>query len=261
VADDFRKARPPPAVGQASLESRRTCQARAGDHVCSLLRVGPAGGPGAARGPPMMQNRKTTPRVKDGVVRKKNRTGHTAADGYALGDSLQIIRRAPGPGHVHVVDEHDIRRFLDLVPAWPTLGAGISAIVLDNDQGDFDGCYRHDGVIHLSSWVEEIAYDFNLSYVEAHRGVLARIGVDTEDPIDPDADAADEPSVRCWFDRATARDYMLMHILLHEIGHHLDRSTTRRGGHLRGEDYAESWAIEQEQALWPRYRAVFSRRS
>jgi hypothetical protein len=41
--------------------------------------------------------RKTTPRVKDGRVRRKNRTAVTAPDGYTLGASLQILRHAPGP--------------------------------------------------------------------------------------------------------------------------------------------------------------------
>ncbi len=210
-----------------------------------------------------MIRRKTTPRVKDGHVQKKDRRGTTAPDLYTQGSSLQIIRRAPGPKQVHVVDEHDVRRFLALLPDWPTLGAGIHAIVLDNDEGSFDGCYRHDGVIFLASWPEEIVREFGLAYHDAHREVFDRIGVPfdiEEEPPSPsvvEGAPASEPEkfARCWFEPATARDYLLMHVFLHELGHHHDRK--RRGGGGRGEDYAEAWAMERERELWSAYRAVF----
>jgi hypothetical protein len=220
-----------------------------------------------------VRSRKTTPRVKAGRVQPKDGRGVTAPDGYTQGSSLQIIRRAPGPGHVHVVDEHDVRRFLDLLPDWPELGAGIRAIVLDNDQGGFDGCYRHDGVIILSSWREEMVLELDLEYHEPHRQVFERIGVpfdlvepEPEPPREPSPDGLrpppppPEPFARCWFEPATARDYLLMHVFLHELGHHHDRRTLRRGGAMRGEDYAEAWAMARERDLWPRYRGVFGRR-
>jgi hypothetical protein len=219
-----------------------------------------------------MRPRKTTPRVKAGRVQPKDRRGVTAPDLYTQGSSLQIIRRAPGPGQVHVVDEHDVRRFLDLLPDWPELGGGIRAIVLDNDDGDFDGCYRHDGVIFLASWPEEIVMELDLEYHEPHRAVFERIGVpcDIVEPAPPPEPPspsplrppprAPEPFARCWFEPATARDYLLMHVFLHELGHHQDRRTLRRGGEGRGEDYAEAWAMARERDLWPRYRGAFGRR-
>jgi hypothetical protein len=219
-----------------------------------------------------MLPRKTTPRVKGGRVQKKDREGRTAPDGYTLGASLQTVRHAPGPGHVHVLDEHDVRRFLDLLPDWSTLGRGIHAIVLDRAD-DFDGCYRHDGVIMLASWPEEMVRDFYLPYFEEHREVLERIGVPWEIVTPPAPERASEPDpgglvppdsppapyARCWFEPHTARDYLLMHVFLHELGHHHDHRTLRRSGSIpRGEDYAEAWAIERERALWPRYRAWFA---
>lgn len=203
-----------------------------------------------------MIHRKTAPKVKDGRVRRKNRTVATAPDGYTQGASLQIIRHAPGPGNVHVVDEHDVRRFLALLPDWPEMSAGINAIVLDRDRGDFDGCYRHDGVIVLSSWPEEIVRELDQGYFEAHREVFERIGVGCE-PMSRESEDED-PAMRCWFEPHMARDYMLMHIFLHELGHHQDRRTLRRNARCgRGEDFAEAWAIERERALWPLYRASF----
>jgi hypothetical protein len=225
-----------------------------------------------------MQRRKTTPRVKDGRVQKKHRSEITAPDGYTQGCELQIIRHAPGPGRVHVVDEHDVRRFLELLPDWPRLGRGIRAIVLDRDREDFDGCYRHDGVIVLTSWPCEIVQELDLDYHEQHQAVFERIGVASDivapeprEPSPAELDAAaggmaplpapPEPFARCWFEPDTARDYMLMHVFLHELGHHHDWRTLRPNAtQNRGEDYAEAWALEREQQLWPRYRAIFARR-
>jgi hypothetical protein len=212
-----------------------------------------------------MLPRKLTPRVKDGRVGPKDRAAVTAPDGYTLGASLQIIRHAPGPGRVHMIDEADVRRFLDLIPDWPEIGAGVHAIVLDRDRGDFDGCYRHDGVIVLSSWPAETVRYLSVGYCDAHRDVFDRIGIPRETASEPDGydpdDLGPDPFVRCWFEPRTARDYLLMHVLLHELGHHLDRRTLRKGAREgRGEDFAEAWALERERALWPRYRAAFGGR-
>jgi hypothetical protein len=75
----------------------------------------------------------------------------------------------------------------------------------------------------------------------------------------PEPEPSYEPFARCWFEPSTARDFMLMHVFLHELGHHHDQKTLRRGGASRGEDYAEAWAIEKERELWPKYRAAFGR--
>jgi hypothetical protein len=225
--------------------------------------------------------RKTTPRVEGGRVLRKNRHATTAPDHYALGSALQIVRHAPGPGRVHVVDEHDIRRFLALLPDWATLGRGIRAIVLGGGDGDFDGCYRHDGVVFLRSWPRAIVQELSLWYYEAHRDVFERIGVSCDVVESPTVDRAVAPDrdsdvarglapppgpppsfARCWFEPSTARDFMLLHVFLHELGHHHDRRTLRpRARFGRGEDYAEAWAIERERVLWnARYRGTFPRR-
>jgi hypothetical protein len=213
----------------------------------------------------MMLPRKTIPRVKNGRVQRKNRDAATAPDDYTLGASFQIVRHAPGPYNVHVIDEHDVRRFLGLLPDWSTLGVGIPAIVIDANNQRFEGCYRKDGVIVLTSWPAEMIREFPLWHYDAHWEVFQRIGVPceiVEAPTDDDVacELAPEPFARCWFEPHTARDYMLMHTLLHELGHHQDARTLRRGARVdRGEDYAEAFAFQREQELWPRYRAAFGR--
>ena len=51
-----------------------------------------------------------------------------------------------------------------------------------------------------------------------------------------------------------ARAWQLVHILLHELGHHHDRMTTRsRCRASRGEVYAERYALDYADRIWDRY--------
>ena len=83
--------------------------------------------------------------------------------------------------------------------------------------------------------------------------MLERLDVPTE-PCGGD-------TVLCRFDEASARGFLLMHVLLHELGHHRDRIETRRRVDCpRGEPFAESYANERAEALWPAYHRAFARR-
>jgi hypothetical protein len=49
-----------------------------------------------------------------------------------------------------------------------------------------------------------------------------------------------------------------MHVLLHELGHHHDRMTTRsRNEAARGESYAETYANRYADRIWEAYEAEF----
>jgi hypothetical protein len=49
-----------------------------------------------------------------------------------------------------------------------------------------------------------------------------------------------------------------MHILLHELGHHHDRMTTRSQRYCgRGESYAEQYALRFADQLWDAYFKAF----
>jgi hypothetical protein len=51
-----------------------------------------------------------------------------------------------------------------------------------------------------------------------------------------------------------ARAFQLLHILPHELGHHHDRITSRQQHTLgRGEPYAERYANQVLETLWPSY--------
>ena len=193
-------------------------------------------------------HRKTAPRVVGGRAMRKNRHEQTRGlidetRGYPI-----IVRERPGRGYCHVVSQRQILAFVELLPDWAELSRGLHAIVLAPGNESADGTHNR-GVITLDAWEAELERVVVASWYAAHANVLDRLGVPCE-PFRED----DEDVVRCKFDRRTARDFHLLHVLLHELGHHHDRMTTRtRRDCARGEHYAESFALERERVVWERY--------
>jgi len=50
---------------------------------------------------------------------------------------------------------------------------------------------------------------------------------------------------------------MLLHVFLHELGHHYDRSRQKHLGATKGEQYAETFAVSRFSLLFPEYVRVF----
>lgn len=259
-------------------------------------------------------SRKTTPRVKDGRVQRKNYRDVQAPRGGPLAIEVEV----PGPGYRHLVTADDLRRFFALIPEWAEVSAGLHAVVLADGDAGADGYYEG-GVIELNAWPDPPAETYGARYFTGHRAVFDRLGVrwrlapafvaaipttgdlnrdleravkrlrdhieDDDVEIDGPADEAasewaihdprdesihadvtrigDELHVyeRCYalaFDRRTARAYQLLHVFLHELGHHIDASLPpRRGLLIRGEDYAEGWALRCADRIWGAYTAAF----
>jgi hypothetical protein len=84
-----------------------------------------------------------------------------------------------------------------------------------------------------------------------HEDLLDRLGV----PIDFDEEAGE---LHCHWTRSTARAYQLLHVFVHELGHHIDRMTSRgQRESSRGEDHAEQYAWSFEAVIWENYCAEF----
>jgi hypothetical protein len=195
--------------------------------------------------------RKTNPRVRDGRVQPKNRRTRSDARDQQLLSWPEIGRERAGRTWRHVVSKEDLQSFVALIPDWLEVSDGLRAIVLDRGSTAFLGCYDA-GVIRLTAWDRDLVVCWERAFHEEHAEVLEMIGVPTE---------ADGDEVLCRFDERSARAFMLLHVLLHELGHHRDRMRTR---HRRdcpgGEPFAEAWALERGRAMWPRYARVFDRR-
>lgn len=189
-------------------------------------------------------NRKTSPRVIGGLVQRKNNCVKTARLGYV------VDRKRAGKGYKHVLKKKDIHDFTDLVPEWGNISTGIESIVLDAGNELRDGLYKHysnegTGVIWLSAWPKELCVYVNDDYYNDHRWHLEMLGVIYEKKID---------AWCCHFTESQAKAFMLLHIFLHELGHHIDKMSSYKQNVMRGgEDFAESYANRTAMEIWPAY--------
>ena len=68
----------------------------------------------------------------------------------------------------------------------------------------------------------------------------------------------DDVEVQCWFTKKTAGAFQLMHVFLHELGHHYDcMQTKRKCCAPSGEDYAENFANKLADRTWPAFYRRF----
>src|SRR5271154_536895 len=159
-----------------------------------------------------MFNRRTATKVKDGRVQRKNRNRPTGHEGYVLD------RESPGRGFHHVVSKRDIQAFIDIIPEWHRFSERLERIVLES-RGQVDGAHEfyhreETGAIFLDAWPDDLWREFVIPYFEVHEELFRRLGVSCERL---------EKGVICRFTEAQARAFMLLHIFMHELGHHFDK--------------------------------------
>jgi hypothetical protein len=190
--------------------------------------------------------RKTAPRVADGKVQRKNRAAVTPTYFNTPQNSPVIDRLRPGFGYRHVLKRDDVRAFIELLPDWKQLSRGLRAVILAPGEYGTEGWYRHVGIVAVCAWRRDLWTEVSEWYFEAHRDLYARLEV----PCEP----TPEGDVLCKWTESTVRAYQLLHVLLHELGHHHDRMTTKsQRGSCRGEKYAEQYALKYAEMIWERY--------
>lgn len=196
--------------------------------------------------------RRQTPGVKRGRVQKKNSYVQSTDYYYAPKPHEVVLdRRRPGEGYRHVLNKQDLYTFISLLPDWDSLAVGLNAIVLDEGSGWADG-WHTPGVVHVCAWPAGLWCEATPKYYNDHAAFFEKLGVPCE--LLPSGD------YWCKFDEAAVHAYQLLHILLHELGHHHDRMTTRRQkDSCRGESFAEDYALEHSEAIWQSYLKAFRR--
>lgn len=192
-------------------------------------------------------NRRTATKVKGGRVQRKNRHRPTGHDGYVLD------RESPGRGFRHVVSKRDVQDFIDIIPQWDRLSERLERIVLSAPSDGCDGLYQffhreETGAICLHAWPEDPWINLNLEYFQSHEEIFDTLGVSYD---------RGEESVVCRFTDAQARAFMLLHVFMHELGHHYDSIHQKHLGASKGEDYAERFANSRFAHLFPAYVQIF----
>ncbi|MCF7786035.1 MAG: DUF4344 domain-containing metallopeptidase [Prosthecobacter sp.] len=190
---------------------------------------------------------RTATRVKNGRVQPKNRTRPTSHLGCV------IDRESPGRGYQHVITKADLQAFLDIIPDWDRYSERLERIVLAAPGDHCDGMYEffhreESGVIYLHAWAQDLWVVMTPQDFQAHQHIYDKLGVRYD--ISPER-------VCCYFSAAQARAYTLLHVFLHELGHHFDRIHQKHLGATKGEDYAEHFANNLLAPLLPRYIQVF----
>src|SRR3954451_8535829 len=95
-------------------------------------------------------------RVRDGRVAKKNHWAVDPRDYYARPQrEIQIERVHPGPGYRHVVTVRQLRDFIELLPDWDELAAGLEAISIWSGNPDWLGM-SNPGVVVITAWKQDL---------------------------------------------------------------------------------------------------------
>ncbi|RYG23660.1 hypothetical protein EON82_13340 [bacterium] len=189
--------------------------------------------------------RKSAPGVRGGKTRKKNRTALSPDIYEHEFDRLVVQRIRPAKGHYHAVSPTDVRRFAALIPDWETVSEGIRAVVLTPGGDDCFGRYHNAGVIKLDAWPK-----VETAYVPPRKEWLMRqLGI--EEPHDDIG----------WFlhlSREQVRCFLLMGTFLHDLGHHIDRMTTRsKADASNGEPFAIAYEHRRQRELWEAFCREF----
>src|SRR4051794_35379689 len=96
-------------------------------------------------------HRKSTPKVRDGKVQRKNRATPTPSYWNTLPEMPIIDRQRPGEGGRHLLMKRDVERFIELLPDWRELSVGLRAILLAPSNGRSMGWHRP-GVVAVCAW-------------------------------------------------------------------------------------------------------------
>jgi len=194
--------------------------------------------------------RKSTPKVTAGKVRKKN--SWTLSPDYfdaPVPRMVIIDRRRPRPGYKQFLSTSDIYQFLELLPDWNELAVGLNAIVLAAGSKWYFG-YHQPGVVQIFAWPSDLWIELGGEYYERDKDILDLMGVERE--------RIGEGVYLCKFDEWSVKAFQLTRVLLHELGHHHDRMTSRRQARCgRGEPYAEEYAVRYGAEIWDAYVRTF----
>jgi hypothetical protein len=108
------------------------------------------------------------------------------------------------------------------------------------------------GVVVITAWEQELWWeDTDRTWVDEARPIPELLEVE----IVPRDEAGRRYELR-WTE-PQARAFMLLEVLVQELGHHHERMTTRGTDAPRGEPYAIQYARRVQDDVWPEYVHVF----
>jgi hypothetical protein len=133
--------------------------------------------------------RKTNPRVIDGVVQKKNNATSTGDYWREPMTRWKFEKGRPRPGFRHVVGKQNLDRFIEIIPGFDDLSKGLDAIVLTKGCPTIFGIYWHgwteNGVINLCAWNADLHLPMSKKLYDTHPELMERLNIpfDNENPL------------------------------------------------------------------------------
>jgi hypothetical protein len=165
-----------------------------------------------------------------------------------------LDRESPGRSFRHVITKREVQSFVEILPDWMELSHRLERIVLAAPDASFDGAYEFyhrekTGAIFLHAWPDDLWVELSMNYFDEHLEIFKRLEISHD---------RGEKHVSVRFTEAQARAFMLLHVFLHELGHHHDRLLQKRKNDSgRGEEYAERFAMNRFNDMFPNYMQVF----
>jgi hypothetical protein len=159
--------------------------------------------------------------------------------------SLPIIdKEPPGKGFRHYLTKKDIIQFIYLLPDWNRISKGLAKIILAKGANGSDGWYTG-AFLAINAWEREALRWVPPEYYLEHKSIFEKLNVEC---------CKQGKEYLCKFDPDSIKAFQLLHVFLHELGHHYDKITTKRQKESsRGEAYAEEYAREIDEIVWNRY--------
>lgn len=201
-----------------------------------------------------LMHRRTATKVRHGRVQRKNRW--TRPVNAAGPNGVAIERARPGVGYVHAVTQDEVYSFVQNLTDWPRLSVGLNKIILEPGCSGWYG-YYHSGVIGLRAFYGDLTIVYAPDKKSRDRDFFDMVTVDVEYELDPAADEQKVDRVVYHLTRPMARAFMLVHVLSHELGHHLDRMTNHLRNCPHGEPFAYRYEWAQAPHFWRTYLRVF----
>ena len=195
-------------------------------------------------------NRKSTPKVSGGQVQKKNNHKLTPNYWNTIQHEIQVDTEKPGKGYKHFLKKRDILKFIEIIPNWNVYSEHLDGILLEKGDSNHDGLYYYSGVICISAWPKDKDVELNKQYFKEHKELFKRLNIKS---------VKKQSHYFCEFTEDQIKAFQLLHIFLHELGHHFDRIKTKfKHSSARGEDFAEDFAFEHEKQMWNKYEEEFN---
>ena len=198
--------------------------------------------------------RKTTPKVKDGRVQRKNRTDESEYLALVEGRTFSVIKHRAKDGYHHALRLPEVYRFVELIPDWPTMSKGLSALGLDaygsDEQTDTGYAPRSYRSIWMRPFPNSMQTIWPRDFYDAHAEFIDCLG--------PDIVAGQNAgAITVFWTSGQAKAWQLLHLFLYDLNVHAQ--FMKSGQKVRSphdNETAEAYAFKTAQLLLPKYEKV-----